>query len=94
MAKDKTYKRRYIKEAPNANLYALYTYPDDEHLVYCGTSTELQELGLFHFYSSISRGCESVIVNGKRYIVHKWKMKDLEKLDKLEDKQNGHKAKL
>ena len=87
MAKDKTCKRRYIKEACNANLYALYTYPDDEHLVYCGTSTELQELGLFHFYSSISRGCDSVIVNGKRYIVHKWKLKDL---DKLEDIDNGN----
>ena len=87
MANDKKYKRRYIKEAPNANLYALYTYPDDENLVYCGTSTELQELGLFHFYSSISRGCDSVIVNGKRYIVHKWKMRDL---DKLEDIDNGN----
>ena len=87
MAKDKTFKRRYIKEEPNANLYALYTYPDDEHLVYCGTSTELQELGLFHFYSSISRGCDSVIVNGKRYIVHKWKMREL---DKLEAKDNGN----
>lgn len=87
MASDKTYKRRFIKEACNANLYALYTYPDDEHLVYCGTSTELQELGLFHFYSSISRGCDSVIVNGKRYIVHKWKMKDL---DKMEDIDNGN----
>lgn len=87
MANVKKYKRRYIKEACNANLYALYTYPDDEHLVYCGTSTELQELGLFHFYSSISRGCDSVIVNGKRYIVHKWKMKDL---DKMEDIDNGN----
>lgn len=87
MANVKKYKRRYIKEACNANLYALYTYPDDEHLVYCGTSTELQELGLFHFYSSISRGCDSVIVNGKRYIVHKWKFKDL---DKLEDIDNGN----
>ena len=87
MAKDKKYTRRYIKEACNANLYALYTYPDDEHLVYCGTSTELQELGLFHFYSSISRGCDSVIVKGKRYIVHKWKLKDL---DKLEDIDNGN----
>ena len=87
MASVKKYKRRYIKEACNANLYALYTYPDDEHLVYCGTSTELQELGLFHFYSSISRGWDSVIVNGKRYIVHKWKLKDL---DKLEDIDNGN----
>lgn len=87
MANVNKYKRRYIKEACNANLYALYTYPDDEHLVYCGTSTELQELGLFHFYSSISRGCDSVIVNGKRYIVHKWKLKDL---DKLEDIDNGN----
>ena len=87
MANVKKYKRRYIKEACNANLYALYTYPDDEHLVYCGTSTELQELGLFHFYSSISRGCDSVIVNGKRYIVHKWKLKDL---DKMEDIDNGN----
>ena len=87
MASGKKHKRRYIKEAPNANLYALYTYPDDEHLVYCGTSTELQELGLFHFYSSISRGCDSVIVNGKRYIVHKWKMRDL---NKLEDIDNGN----
>lgn len=87
MASVKKYKRRYIKEACNANLYALYTYPDDERLVYCGTSTELNELGLFHFYSSISRGCDSVIANGKRYIVHKWKLKDL---DKLEDIDNGN----
>ena len=85
MAKDKKFTRRYIKEADNANLYALYTYPDDEHLVYCGTSTELQELGLFHFYSSMSRGCGSVIVNGKRYIVHKWKLKDLDKLEVIDN---------
>lgn len=90
MASDKTYKRRYIKEACNANLYALYTYPDDEHLVYCGTSTELQELGIFHFYSGDCRGCDSVIVNGNKYKLHVWKMKDLEKLDKLEDIDNGN----
>ena len=85
MANDKKYTRRYIKEADNANFYALYTYPDDEHLVYCGASTELHVLGLFHFYSCMSRGCGSVIVNGKRYIVHKWKLKDLNKLEDIDN---------
>lgn len=82
------------------NLYALYTYPDDEELVFCGTSTELKELGIFHFYSGDCRGCDSVIVNGTKYKLHVWKMKDLEKLEKLEkleqleDKKNGNKAKI
>ena len=73
-------KQLYIKEQPrNLYLYALYDYPDDEHLAYCGTATELKEvLGNFHFYSSISRGLKSVYVNGKRYILHRWKIKDLE----------------
>lgn len=91
MAKDK---RIYIKEQPFMNLYALYTYPDDEELVFCGTSTELQELGIFHFYSGDCRGCDSVIVNGNKYKLHVWKMKDLEKFDKLEAKDNGKKAKV
>lgn len=92
MAKDN--KRLYIKEQPFANLYALYTWPDDEELVFCGTSTELNELGIFHFYSSDCRGSDSVIVNGTKYKLHVWKMKDLEKLDKMEDKQNGRKTNL
>lgn len=93
MANDK--KRLYIKEQPFANLYALYTWPDDEELVFCGTSTELNELGIFHFYSSDCRGSDSVIVNGIKYKLHVWKMKDLEKLEKLEqleDKKNGRKT--
>ena len=73
-------KQLYIETQPrNKYLYALYDYPDDEHLAYCGTSTELKEtLGTFHFYSSISRGLKSVYVGGKRYILHRWKIKDLE----------------
>ena len=67
------------EKSRNAYFYALYDYPDDEHLAYCGTSTELKEtLGTFHFYSSISRGLKSVYVGGKRYILHRWKIKDLE----------------
>ena len=73
-------KQLYIEAQPrNVYLYALYDWPDDEHLAYCGTSTELKEvLGEFHFYSSISRNLKSVYVGGKRYILHRWKIKDLE----------------
>ena len=85
MANVKKLKRLYIKEAPNAYLYALYTFPDDERLVYCGTSTELNELGLFHFYSADARECESVYVKGGRYILHKWKISDLEKLEAIDN---------
>lgn len=73
-------KRLYIEEQPtNKYLYALYDFPDDEHLAYVGTATELKEvLGNFRPYSSISRKCESVFICGKRYILHRWKIKDLE----------------
>ena len=73
-------KQLYIEPKPrNLYLYALYDFPEDEHLAYCGTATELKEvLGNFHFYSSISRGLKSVYVNGNRYILHRWKIKDLE----------------
>lgn len=73
-------KQLYIKEqSRNVYLYALYDYPDDEHLEFCGTATELKEiLGKFHPYSSICRNCKSIIIGGKRYIVHRWKIKDLE----------------
>ena len=81
-------KQLYIKEQPrNLYLYALYDYPDDEHLEFCGTATELKEvLGDFRPYSSICRNCKSVIICGKRYILHRWKIKDLEK---LEEEENG-----
>ena len=73
-------KRLYIKEQPiNKYLYALYDYPDDERLAFCGTATELKEiLGNFRPYSSISRNCKSIIISGKHYILHRWKIKDLE----------------
>ena len=73
-------KQLYIKEQPiNKYLYALYDYPDDEHLAYCGTASELKEiLGDFRPYSSISRNCKAIISSGKHYILHRWKMKDLE----------------
>ena len=73
-------KQLYIEEQPrNKYLYALYDYPDDEHLAYRGTATELKEvLGNFRPYSSICRNCKSVFIGGKRYILHRWKIKDLE----------------
>ena len=73
-------KQLYIEAKPrNVYLYALYDWPDDENLAYCGTATELKEvLGNFRPYSSISRKCESVFIDGKRYILHRWKIKDLE----------------
>lgn len=79
MANDKK-KQLYIEEQPrNKYLYALYDFPNDEELAYCGTATELKEiLGDFRPYSSISRKCESVFIGGKRYIIHRWKIKDLE----------------
>ena len=73
-------KQLYIEEkSRNAYLYALYDYPDDEELAYCGTAVELKEaLGHFSPYSSITRNCKSLIIGGKRYILHRWKIKDLE----------------
>ena len=73
-------KQLYIEEkSRNAFLYALYDYPDDEQLAFCGTATELKEvLGDFSPYSSVSRGCKSILIGGKRYIIHRWKIKDLE----------------
>ena len=73
-------KQLYIKEQPiNKYLYALYDWPDDEHLEFCGTATELKEIfGDFRPYSSISRNCKSIIIGGKHYILHRWKIKDLE----------------
>ena len=73
-------KQLYIEAQPrNLYLYALYDWPEDERLAYCGTSSELKEvLGNFRPYSSICRNCKSVFIGGKRYILHRWKMKDLE----------------
>ena len=73
-------KQLYIEEKPrDLYLYALYDYPDDEELAYCGTATELKEvLGDFNPYSSISRKCKSISIKGKHYIIHRWKIKDLE----------------
>ena len=79
MANDKK-KQLYIKEQPiNKYLYALYDWPEDENLAYCGTATELKEvLGDFRPYSSICRKCRIMHIGGKRYILHRWKIKDLE----------------
>lgn len=73
-------KQLYIEEKPrDIYLYALYDFPEDEHLVFCGTATELKEvLGDFNPYSSVSRKCKSISIGGKRYILHRWKLKDLE----------------
>ena len=73
-------KKLYIDEQPrDLYLYALYDYPEDEHLVYCGTAKELKEVfGYFNPYSSVSRKCKSISIGGKRYIIHRWKLKDLE----------------
>ena len=73
-------KKLYIEEkSRDIYLYALYDYPDDEELAYCGTATELKEvLGNFNPYSSVSRKCKSISIGGKRYIIHRWKIKDLE----------------
>ena len=73
-------KQLYIEAQPrNVYLYALYDYPDDEHLAYCGTATELKEvLGDFRPYSSICRKCKSIIIDGKHYILHRWKIEDIE----------------
>ena len=73
-------KQLYIEEkSRNVYLYALYDYPDDEELTYCGTAVELKEaLGHFNPYSSIAMNCKSVIIGGKKYILHRWKMKDIE----------------
>lgn len=73
-------KQLYIEAKPrNKYLYALYDFPDDEELAYCGTATELKEVfGNFNPYSSVSRACKSILINGKHYIIHRWKLKDLE----------------
>ena len=73
-------KQLFIKEKPrDVYLYALYDYPDDEQLEFCGTATELKEVfGDFRPYSSVSRKCKSILINGKHYIIHRWKIKDLE----------------
>ena len=73
-------KQLYIEEQPrDIYLYALYDWPDDEELEFCGTATELKELfGNFNPYSSLSRKCKSIAIGGKRYIIHRWKLKDLE----------------
>ena len=73
-------KQLYIKAKPrNLYLYAWYDVPEDERLEFCGTATELKEiLGNFRPYSSISRNCKSIIIGGKHYILHRWKIKDLE----------------
>ena len=73
-------KQLYIEEKPrDIYLYALYDWPEDEHLVYCGTATELKKVfGGFNPYSSVSRKCKTFSIGGKRYILHRWKIKDLE----------------
>lgn len=73
-------KQLYIEEKPrDLYLYALYDYPDDEHLAFCGTATELKEVfGDFRPYSSVSRKCKTFSIDGKHYILHRWKLKDLE----------------
>lgn len=73
-------KQLYIKEQPrNLYLYALYDWPEDERLAYVGTATELKEVfGEFRPYSSICRKCQTMHIGGKRYILHRWKIKDLE----------------
>lgn len=73
-------KQLYIEEQPrDIYLYALYNWPDDEHLAFCGTATELKEVfGEFNPYSSVSRKCKTFSIGGKRYILHRWKLKDLE----------------
>ena len=73
-------KQLYIEEKPrDLYLYALYDYPDDEQLAFCGTATELKAVfGYFNPYSSVSRKCKSMTIGGKHYIIHRWKLKDLE----------------
>ena len=73
-------KKLYIEEQPrDIYLYALYDWPDDEELEFCGTATELKEVfGDFNPYSSVSRACKSISIGGKRYTLHRWKLKDLE----------------
>ena len=73
-------KQLYIEAQPrDIYLYALYDWPDDEELAYCGTATELKELfGDFNPYSSVSRACKSITIDGNRYRLHRWKIKDLE----------------
>ena len=73
-------KQLYIEEQPrDIYLYALYDYPDDEHLAFCGTASELKAVfGHFNPYSSVSRKCKTFSINGKHYIIHRWKIKDLE----------------
>ena len=73
-------KKLYIDEQPrDLYLYALYDFPDDEHLAFCGTASELKAVfGHFNPYSSVSRKCKTFSINGKHYIIHRWKIKDLE----------------
>lgn len=77
------------------NLYALYEWPDDEVLVCCGTRHELLKDGCIKSESALDTAVckrKTMTANGKKCIVHKWAMDDLERLEKEENGHKIHKA--